>query len=269
VSAEHESELALEAHIEFRLAGEGIAPGTVRSRDLAEIIASAEDMIASVVVRDHPTITKDEVIVGLFSISEGSVALRFKTPLGQPVRSAFAGIARAIKAQDYEDLPDSARKSLGKIASFSRRRNCDLELYSLDGQRQRLAVVTPQTRVEPLPQISEFATIYGEVVRVGGVEPKVVIRLPNNQSISCDIDIDLARQLGPMLYRWVGVRGTGRWSAKHLSLEEFRVREITPYRDTPVSEAVAALAEILGPYYADIEDADSYVAGLRAERAEE
>jgi hypothetical protein len=252
-----------DALIRIRLAGEDIAPGTVRSRDLAEIIISAEDAIASLVVRDNPHLKKDEIVVGLVSIGEGSVSLQFATTLPQLVLPAYWEITESIEKDDYENLPPDSIDSLQNITAFTRRRNCQLEFYARDGDREALAVITPQTLITPIPLMTGSTTIHGMVVRVGGRKPKVMIELPDGQSVFCDIEYELARQLGQRLYTWVGLRGEAKWRSNDLSLQQFRVDEVTQYQDTRLTEAMATLSEAAGRYFEGIEDVQRYVSELR------
>lgn len=254
--------------IAIRLVGEQLVPGSLRSRDLAQIIQSAEDMIASVVVRDNPHLSKDEVVVGLLSIESGSVNLRFASPLRTLVFPAFSEITRSIEKEAYEDLPPGAIKSLNKMSSFTRSCNCEVQFFAADGDAEPAAVMTPETVVGQMPLITGLATIYGEVIRVGGVEPRVMVGLATGEKVFCNVEHGLAKQLGQRLYSWVGLRGQGKWSAADFSLQEFRVKEITKFEDRPASEAMTQLAEQVGNYFGDIEDVEGYVADLRGQRGD-
>jgi hypothetical protein len=255
--------------IRIRLAGQDVAPGAVRSRDLAEIISSAEDAIASIVVRDNPELRKDEIVVGLMSIDEGSVSLQFATTLPQLVLPAYSQMAQSIQKDDYEHLPPDSINSLQNMTAFSRRRNCQLEFYADDGGRDPLAVITPQTVITPIPLMTGLTTIHGKVIRVGGRKPRLMIELPDGQSVFCEIGYELARQLGQRLYSWVGLWGTAKWRSNDLSLQEFRVEQVTQYEDTPLTQAMASLSEAAGEYFEGIEDVQRYVSELRGASEED
>lgn len=47
--------------IEIRLTGAAVAPGLLRSRELAEVITAVEEMIAAVVEQENPEIKSEEV----------------------------------------------------------------------------------------------------------------------------------------------------------------------------------------------------------------
>ena len=269
MSIESRTILARGTVVELRLTGENVAPGAIRSKDLAQIIDATEDMIASIVVRDDPTLQKDEVIVGLLRLAEGSFSLQFATPLGTPVLLATDEIAASLRNDDYEELPISSVASLRTITTFSRKHNCNLELNRLDGQRTQLATITPETRIEPMRLVAGSSTIYGEVISAGGVEPAVKIRLPGGRLISCAVSLEIAKELGERLYAWVGLRGEGKWASKDLTLNDFAVEAIASYQDTPISEAMAELSTMLGRYFAEVEDVEQYVSELRGHYGQE
>jgi hypothetical protein len=57
--------MAHDATVQILLTGAGMLPGKIRSKEIAEIIESVEDMIASMVVHDHPDMRKESIIIGL------------------------------------------------------------------------------------------------------------------------------------------------------------------------------------------------------------
>ncbi|NEQ29724.1 MAG: hypothetical protein F6K04_01785, partial [Leptolyngbya sp. SIO4C5] len=69
--------MAHDVTVEILLTGEGMSPGKIRSKEIAEVIESVEDMIASMVVRDYPDLKKDNIVIGLKRIRQGSVGLEF------------------------------------------------------------------------------------------------------------------------------------------------------------------------------------------------
>lgn len=257
-----------ETVIEIRLAGSGLVPGNVRSKDLAEVIDSVEDMIASLIEREYPEISKEDVIVGLVALKEGSVRLQFASQLPNLVRPAYARLAQSVQKEDYTGLPSSSLDSLKKITSFSRRKNCELEFWTHNGKSEMLATIKPNTLIQPIPLIAGPTTIYGEVIRVGGKHPRAVIQLESTVTVSCTLDISLAKQLAMRLYTWVGLYGTGKWNAKDFKLDDFNIERILDYEDAPITNAMSELSKLIGGYFDDI-DPEQYVAELRGGELED
>ena len=79
----------------------------------------------------------------------------------------------------------------------------------------------------------------------------------------------LAREMAKRLYETIGVRGTARWATRDMSLDEFRIEELTAYRPTSLTQAMDSLGEVAGKYYEEIEDVDAFVADLRGRGPED
>ncbi|NJL54772.1 hypothetical protein HC928_05930 [bacterium] len=73
--------MAHDVTVEILLTGEGMSPGKIRSKEIAEVIESVEDMIASMVIRDHPELKKETIVIGLKNIRQGSIGLEFSPNL--------------------------------------------------------------------------------------------------------------------------------------------------------------------------------------------
>lgn len=107
--------------------------------------------------------------------------------------------------------------------------------------------------------------IYGRVVRVGGTEPRVMFEAASGKTLFCRVkDEDLARRIGERLYTWVGFEGVAVLDSDSLETVEFRVEKLTDYEGRlSLRDALSELAAVAGPAYAEIENPDEYVAGLR------
>ena len=107
--------------------------------------------------------------------------------------------------------------------------------------------------------------IYGRVERVGGVDPKVRVRLSEHEVVSCRLDEGLAIELGAHLYSEVGLRGQATWDAKDQSLAYFRVDEILPFENAGAATAAYALKEAAQGAYDVVKDVPGFIHGLRGE----
>jgi hypothetical protein len=53
----------MDEEIRIRLKGEGISPGLIRSKEIAEILESVEDMVVAEALKADPTLSKEHIIV--------------------------------------------------------------------------------------------------------------------------------------------------------------------------------------------------------------
>jgi hypothetical protein len=255
--------------LEIRFAGGGVLPENIRAGEMADILSSVEDMLSGLVATEHPTLTKEQLVIGLVGIKSGSVNLQFSSQLPEITAPAFAKLASAIKTKDFSSLPVPTLKSLDKFSSFVRKRNCEAEFISRNGKSTVLATITPDIKVS-LPDLLKGETIiYGRIIRVGGREPKAMIETSDGVTVYCDMENeDLARELGERLYMPVRIRGKATWEPHSLRLEEFKITEVADYGGS-ILEAFEELSSIAGKYFSNISDVESYVSDLRGQGLEE
>lgn len=249
--------------IEIKFVGSDISPAKVRASELAKIIESVEEMIASVIVRDHPKITKESIVVGLINIEQGSVKLDFIPDLYEQGMSAFQEIGQAINSKNFSKLPKDSIRSLNLISSFTKKYNCAGELRSRTSDNVPLAVITSEIKIEPDSILKGQTTLYGNVIRVGGKTPKIMLETIEGLTIFCDIDQNLAIHLGNKLYKAVGLKGTASWNSRDFSIESFRIESITDYEEISLSKSINELSKLAGKYFSDIDDVEQYVFNLR------
>jgi hypothetical protein len=117
--------------------------------------------------------------------------------------------------------------------------------------------------IEPKPvYITGETTLYGIVKRVGGNTPTVLIQTLDGNHISCQVDEILARKLGKSLYTKVGLIGIAKWNVADSAIKAFKIKKMTAYQETPLSEAFSRLSDEIGHDYNDI-DAVSWVSTIR------
>ena len=158
--------------LEIRFAGGGVFPENIRAGEMAEILNAVEDTLSAVVEKEHPKITKEELLVGLVGIRKGSVHLQFSSQLPEVALPAFVKVAKSIKTKNFDDLPNNAIKSLQNFSTFVKRKNCDAEFITRNGKVKVLATFTPDIQIASFGSLRGDTTLYGQVVRVGGRDPR-------------------------------------------------------------------------------------------------
>ncbi len=253
---------------QLRFTGGGVKPDVVPARELAELIIAAEEAIASVALQRNPALNPDEIVVGLVQIEEKSLGLSFASSSPDVVGAAFKEIAASVANHSFGGLPTKSLRGLRVLAEFNTTHNCRTQFWNGE-----TAARTPLAEMEVgfemfLPEerfIRGETVIYGRVERVGGVDPKVRIRLSEHEVVSCRLNEELAKELGTHLYYEVGLRGQATWDAKDHSLAYFRVDEILPYEAAGAVSAAYALNDAAAGAYNAVKDVPGFVRGLRGE----
>lgn len=258
---------------EVALIGPNLRPGTVSARDVGRLIIKFEAMLASMVNRLPSTSPQREekVVFGLVSIESGSYSMIFEVS-ETLVGDAYRRLAKAVATEQYADLPQDVLEGLQTVVKYTQERNCIIEMAARqNGSREVLAELTPETRVEVLPLVSGTTHLYGYVIEVGREKPRVVIE-SHRGKVTClfspEIPQEEARhmnkQIARYLYDKIGLLGKARWNRETLTIEEFYIRSILPYRGGSLLETMDKLRQSVGRYFDAIDDPVEYVRRLRS-----
>jgi len=254
----------LDKRIEIRLVGADIAPGLIRSRELADVITAVEEMITAVVERDNPDIKAEQIRVGLSAISSGSFIMEFTPNLEALTLPAAEAVMSAIGSQRFDKLPGKTITALRTIHGFTQRHDATTEFRTLNGKSVLLAEITPQTKIPEPVRVTGETILYGDVLRVGGAEPKVMFRsISDNDLVFCVGTQEIILEAALHLYKRVGLRGDAVWDLETMKIEKFRIQEILNYEDVGLVQAFAELREVVGEYFDTIEDVNAFVSDIR------
>lgn len=181
---------------------------------------------------------------------------------------AFIELGRAVETQQYDGLTGAARESLRQFAVFNRKYNCATELRTRNnGQVSVWARITSDLDIPPTPRVYGETMLYGQVVSAGGKDPNVHLQTFDGSEVICSGSHDLVKQLAGRLYSWVGVKGHARWDVDTLKVSDFRISEILPYEDTPITDAIDELAAAVSPHFDGI-DVNAFMSEARGDTEE-
>ena len=251
-----------EPELELKLVGEGLVPGGVKSRELAEVMTALEDAIAATASKQDPGVARDTLVVGLSGVAEGSIRLFFRSPSRALISSAFATIGVALSTASYNELPNAALKPLSALVAFAARHHCAAELR-IPGQDAPLATITAETAIPAPIQVSGYTTLYGRVIRVGGRRPRAMVETVQGETVFCEVSRDVARRLGERLYQHAEFRGVATWDADDWSLAAFRISEVEESGTLKPSAVMQQLRGLVGEHFDDVRDVPAHVAALR------
>jgi hypothetical protein len=248
-----------------RFTGNHIQPGRVRSRELGDVIAAFEEAVAAVAVRAHPELKPEQIIVGLATIHAGSIGLAFEAPLGEPVYRAAHQLVSAVQAHDWAGLPWDALKPLRALLKFVTKHQCSADFTVRHDDLVAVAAITADTEIPRAATLHGTTTLYAEVKRAGGMEPRVMLQTLSGRTLFCDTDEAIAKALGARLYEQVGVVGYAEWDYQSLEVIGFEITEVLSYRRTSPVTAFQSLRQEFGHYFDAIEDPEAWVHELRGE----
>ena len=238
----------------FRLHGEGINPETLRSRDLGDLLIKFEDSIRTLIREQNEDIGDDEIFLSVVDIESDSVGIKYKPNLKEVV-AAFVLIASSFNSNNFDILPTKTIIDLKEIQSRTRKYNCSAE-FKVNGEV--LGELRPDTEIsisENLKVRGE-TSIYGKLVRVGGVEPKARLELLDGYAFSVDISESLAQEIAKDLYKTINLNGNAVWNTKDSQIIQFRAESRGQYTETSNRQSFSELSDLLGEYWNPIDNID-------------
>lgn len=254
-----------EETLEIRLTGEGMKPTKLKASEVAELISAYENALLRVIERTNPEINLDKVTISLVDIQENSSHFLFVTNVKSAVFAAAAAINVALTAETTEKLPYKTVESLHEIWKFTRKKGC---ATTFSGAGMPSAIIVP---TKPIEITKEFffeseTTIYGTIERVGGAEPKVRIRLDDEQVLYLIIDEAKAKRLAGRLYESIALKGTAKWRKDDRRLEGFTIEEILHFDEGTVVTSLKELGVAIGTHWDKIRDTDAFLLHSRYEK---
>lgn len=227
-------------HISLRFVGNGVAPVTTRCKELAAVISATEDLV-SAMYGEMDEDEDGEIQVCLVSLEDKSLGLKFTALKMAIVVALWSDLAAIVNTGKFETLNPKARESLIEIVSFVRKKNCRAFL----GHTRNDTLATFDSSIT-LPSELKFrgrSSLIGEVVRVGGDDPKVRLRLPSGgKPLTCETTEAIARELGHRLYEIVICKGTATWDYATGEILKFRIDEVGTFKKVTASKAFESLA---------------------------
>ena len=247
----------------IRLTGEGVRPHLIPASDLAQLLVAAEQTVLAIATREHPE-EADELILGLSQVHDQSIGFAFASNQPRIALSAYTELVTATTNRLFRSLPARSLEGLRTLTGFSRQHNGRTQFWKEGGEHPLLDLPPDFALEVPAPEYQRGETvIYGKIERVGGVRPRVRIRVSEREIVYGDITEEQSRELGSRLYSQAALRGQATWDAQDGAVVYFRVEEILHYDRGKTSTAFEELRKAAGGAYDDVEDVDLFAARVR------
>jgi hypothetical protein len=241
--------------IRVRLVGEGMHPDKVPFTTLVQAITSIQRLVHN---RED---SEDEPIddFSLLDVKEGSAVFRLGTREKNLVIDRLGQTKRLIASPSSGDgASHLVLKSLREVSRSCRRLNCKIEVYAPNGKRPLVTFTndTYESVAKHCTVRGEFS-IFGRVMRVGGGEPKAMLRLDDGSLLYCTVDgkallHDLAKQLDNR----VVCKGTAVWVGSNWEIQRFKIRSFTAPKFSNFRESLAKVQAAFGDSDDEFEDND-------------
>ncbi len=246
----------------IRLTGEGVNPSLISARDLAELLIAAEQTVSALIQRNHPELD-DPVLIGLSEIKDSSIGLVLTSNRPDLTYKAYKELVSAVSDRQFRSLPARSLDGLRTLTKFTQDRKGHTQFWN--GGNKLLLDLSPDFPIEvPSPDYIRGETVlYGKVERVGGVRPRVRLRISEKEVVTADINEEQGRELGHLLYQETGLRGKATWDTQDGTIAYFRLEEIIKHDRVSTHAAFQELAELVEGAYDNIDDVDLFARRVR------
>src|SRR5436190_19689240 len=111
--------------IEVHFGNKELTPDKLSSRDVGDLVAAIEIMLAAIIERDHPTYSfaENDILLSLVDVKSGSSGFIMSTELDMLVEPATKVASTAITTDQYNLLPMKAVEALRTVRKFSKTYN--------------------------------------------------------------------------------------------------------------------------------------------------
>lgn len=247
----------------IRLTGRDVRPHLIPASDLAQLLVAAEQSVLAIASRENPD-AAEELIVGLSQVHDESIGFAFASNQPPVALAAYRELITLTENRTFRSLPARSLEGLRTLTSFTRDRQGSTQFWNGSGARPILDL-SPDFAIEvPAPEYQRGETVlYGKVERVGGVRPRVRLRVSSKEVVYGDITEEQSRELGTKLYTEAALRGQATWDAQDGTVVYFRVEEILHYQKTKVRSAFQELREAAGGAFDQVDDPDLFATRIR------
>lgn len=249
--------------VTLRLQGADLNPDQLRAGELAVVITSLEAAIAALIQDSAPDIKPDQIRLSLTGVTTGSTTLAFAPNLQSLTLPAAERLINAVNHNNFIGFPSAAVASLRKIIALIHKHHGVATLQVAHNATTIEATITEKLNLA-VAHITGLTTLYGHVVRVGGIDPRVEFKpIPKGKTLFCPAERKIVLELRDYLYQTVAVHGLAVWDATTLDVIHFTIQSWLPYQPTSPVEAFAEIREKFGKYFDAIPDVDEWVAAVR------
>ncbi len=249
-------------HILLEVSGTGASPERISARNLGRILTALEKVVIVLAQQIAPELPESDLFISLVDVKHGNSGdYTIALPLPSIQLAAFNQFTTLLEKNALDKLPPTAIEQADEIAKVSRKEGYVISFAARTNGHIARTTINPDTKyVVPLQSHVEGETvIYGEIERVGGKTPQVVIRISENQTIAAKCSRKMAELLSPHLYKTRGLKGIAKWRLEDFEIVEFMVTDLEPYEAIPIERALSDLRDVAGPYYDAIDDVEGFI----------
>lgn len=235
--------------LKVRFTGEGISPGSFTAKELGELLIDLQKgMTAFAGFFGDKDWSDSDNILSLVNVEDTSNNLSFASNYPK-ANDGYSLMIKSANNKNLYGLPRGAFDGMKTISKLTKKKNCNAELSS-EVVSENFAVITPKDTLV-IPEevyMRDTKDFYGEITRVGGVEPKVRFRTFGGSIHNGFATKQLAKEIAGMLYQTVKLKAEIKWLASSSEIEEINILDVEEFEVQSNAELFDELRDSLGDY---------------------
>ncbi|MFO7799594.1 MAG: hypothetical protein R6V22_07460, partial [Rhodohalobacter sp.] len=179
--------------LQLRFIGDHISPGSFSAKELGHLLIDIEKSVSALAgITEDPDETD---LISLKEITNESAGLHFYSDRPS-VNDACILLINAVDKKDFTGLPRRSFEGIKHISKLAKAKKCDAELKNRTSNTTAIATLKESDNLI-FPEdvlLKDTKDFYGEITRVGGVEPRVQFKTFSGTTHHADVSKELARQ---------------------------------------------------------------------------
>jgi len=233
--------------LQLRFIGDHISPGSFSAKELGNLLIDIQKSVCSIAGISEDADETD--LISLNEIKNESAGLHFYS--NQPtINNACIRLINAVDKRDFTGLPRTSFQGIKHISKIAKEKKCDAELKNSTSRTSITATLKQEENLF-FPEdvlLKDSKDFYGEITRVGGVEPRVQFKTFSGTTYHADVSKEMARQIANKLYQTVKMKAEVRWIASSKGYEEIKIVDVEDYKVQSNTGLFDELRESLGVY---------------------
>jgi hypothetical protein len=233
--------------LQLRFIGDHISPGSFSAKELGHLLIDIQKSLSAIA-----GITEDADETGLISLKEiKNESAGFHFYSNRPsANDACVRLINAVDKRDFTGLPRNSFEGIKHISKLAKQKKCDAELKNKTSNLTAIATIKESDNLI-FPEnvlLKDTKDFYGEITRVGGVEPRVQFKTFSGTTHHADVSKELAQKIAKKLYQTFKMKAEVRWIASSDEFEVIKVIDVEDYKVQSNSGLFDELREALGSY---------------------
>jgi len=253
----------------LRFVGSGISPKSFTLKELSKLLEKIDKGIISLIHADNPNLNINELGLSLVNISNKSNALSLE-PMSEKFdplyKQTFHKLGNSISTRDYSDVNQSGIDLIREVYKITLEKECDARFQDSNDESSIFATISPDDELK-LPQpheYTEYTTIYGELIRIGGVKEPSAWLTHKKGHVICSGSKEQCQELAKHLFNIVGLKGVATWSFEEQKILKFKIDSFIEYGNKSPSEVMKILREKYGKFWSGLGDIDELFNEIRS-----